>query len=77
MLNPHETSLVLLGMPRGLKGLLHILNEIMFPTTEEVEQLLFYTQFCIAKGLAIGKFGGMISAECYTFKPLNSHMIIL
>jgi hypothetical protein len=26
-----------LGMPRGLKGLLHMLNAIMFPTTRKVE----------------------------------------
>jgi hypothetical protein len=36
-LNPHETSLVLLGMPKGLKGLLHMLNAIMFTTTMEIE----------------------------------------
>jgi hypothetical protein len=27
----------------------------------------FYFQFCIAKRLAIYKFGGVISAKCYTF----------
>ena len=37
----------------------------------------FYFLFCIAKGLAICKFGGVISAKCCTFKPLNSHMLIL
>jgi hypothetical protein len=35
-----------------------------------------YFLFCIAKGLAICKFGGVISAECCTVKPLNSHMLI-
>jgi hypothetical protein len=35
-----------------------------------------YFLFCIAKGLAICKFGGVISAECCTFKPLNSHLLI-
>jgi hypothetical protein len=30
-----------LGSLRGLKGLLHTLNAIMFPATEGVEQLLF------------------------------------
>jgi hypothetical protein len=30
-----------LESPRSLKGLLHMLNAIVFPTTEEVEQLLF------------------------------------
>jgi hypothetical protein len=32
---------------------------------------------CNAKGLALCKFGGVISAECYTFKPLNSHVLYL
>ena len=30
--NPHETSLILLGAPRGLKGLLYTLNAIVSPT---------------------------------------------
>lgn len=30
--NPHETSLVLLGPPVGLKGLLHTLNATVIPT---------------------------------------------
>jgi len=30
--NPHETSLVHLGKPSGLKGLLHTLNAIVIPT---------------------------------------------
>jgi hypothetical protein len=38
--------------------------------------VVIYFQFCIAKGLAICKFEVVISAECYTFKPLNSHMLI-
>jgi hypothetical protein len=32
--------------------------------------------FCIAKGLAICKFGGVISVKCCTFKPLNLYMLI-
>jgi hypothetical protein len=36
----------------------------------------FFFLFCIAKGLAICKFGGVISAECCTFKPFNLHMLI-
>jgi len=31
--NPHETSLVHLGEPSGLKGLLHTLNATVIPTT--------------------------------------------
>jgi hypothetical protein len=31
--------------------------------------------FCIAKGLVIYKFGGVISAECCTFKPFKLHML--
>jgi hypothetical protein len=36
----------------------------------------FYFLFCIAKGLGICKFGGVISVECCIFKPLNLHMLI-
>jgi len=36
----------------------------------------FYLLFCIAKGLAICKFGDVISVECCTFKLLNLHMSI-
>jgi hypothetical protein len=36
----------------------------------------FLFLFCIAKGLAICKFGGVISAECCTFKPFNLYMLI-
>jgi hypothetical protein len=35
----------------------------------------YYFQFFIAKGLAICKFGSVISAECCTFKPLKLHML--
>jgi hypothetical protein len=31
--------------------------------------------FCIAKGLAICKFEGIISTECCKFKPFNLHML--
>jgi len=31
--NPHETSLVHLGEPSSLKGLLHMLNTTVIPTT--------------------------------------------
>jgi hypothetical protein len=37
-----------LGMPRGLKVLLHVLNAIVSPTTED-----------LYKGLAKCKFGGV------------------
>jgi hypothetical protein len=36
----------------------------------------FYFLFCIAKGLAISKFGGVISVECCTFKPFNLNKLI-
>jgi hypothetical protein len=64
--------------PRGLKGLLHMLNATVQPTKTGFIFLcfLFYFLFCIAKGLAIYKFRGVISAKCCTFKPLNSHMLI-
>jgi len=59
-----------LGSPRGLKGLLHTLNAIVHPTKEG------FILFCIAKGLAICKSGGVISVKCCTFKPLNLYMLI-
>ena len=47
-----------LGMPRGLKGLLHMLNAIVSPTTMDLcFLLLFCFSFCFAKGLAKCKFG--------------------
>jgi hypothetical protein len=38
-----------LEMPKGLKGLLHMLNAIISPTTAD---LCFLLSFCFAKGLA-------------------------
>jgi hypothetical protein len=47
-----------LGMPRGLKGLLHVLNAIVSPTTEDLCYCFhFIFLFCFAKGLAKCKFG--------------------
>jgi hypothetical protein len=50
----------LLWMPKGLKGLLHMLNAIVSPTKADL-YLLFslYFYFCFAKGLAKCKFGGI------------------
>jgi hypothetical protein len=49
-----------LGSPRGLKGLLHMLNAIVSPTKEDIcFKLSFYVLFCFAKGLAKCKFGGI------------------
>jgi hypothetical protein len=45
-----------LGSPRGLKGLLHLLNAIVSPTKEDLCLMLW---FCFAKGLAKRKFGGI------------------
>jgi hypothetical protein len=45
-----------LGMLRGLKGLLHMLNAIIFPTTTD---LCFMLSFCFAKELAKCKFRGI------------------
>ena len=43
----------LLGMPRGLKGLLHTLNAIVSPTIADLCFLLsFYFSFCFAEGQA-------------------------
>jgi hypothetical protein len=49
-----------LGMPRGLKSLLHILNASVSPTTEDTSFMLsFYLSFYFAKGLARYKFVGV------------------
>jgi hypothetical protein len=50
-----------IGMPRGLKGLLHMLNAIVSPTKADLCFLFFFLcfQFCFAKGLAKCKFGGI------------------
>jgi hypothetical protein len=49
-----------LGMPRGLKGLLHTLNAIVSPTKADLCFLfLLCFHFCFAKGLAKCKFGGI------------------
>jgi hypothetical protein len=49
-----------LGMPRGLKGLLHILNAIVSPTKADLcFAFLLCFHFCFAKGLAKCKFGGI------------------
>jgi hypothetical protein len=55
-----------------------MLNVTVHPTKAGFIFMFFlvYFLFCIAKGLAICKFGGVIRAECYTFKPLNSHLLI-
>jgi hypothetical protein len=45
-----------LGMPRGLKGLLHTLNAIVSLTTAD---LYFLLSFCFAKGLVKCKFWGI------------------
>jgi hypothetical protein len=44
MLNPHKTLLVLLGIPRGVKGSLNTLNAIVHPTKEGFI-VLFYVVF--------------------------------
>jgi hypothetical protein len=49
-----------LGMPRGLKGLLHTLNAIVSPTKADFCFLfLLCFHFCFGKGLAKCKFGGI------------------
>jgi hypothetical protein len=49
-----------LGMPRDLKGLLHMLNAIVSPTKVDLCFLfLMCFSFCFAKGLAKCKFGGI------------------
>ena len=45
-----------LGMPRGLKGLLDMLNAIVSPTKAD---LCFLFLLCFAKGIAKCKFEGI------------------
>ena len=59
------------NIPRGLKGLLHMLNSIVRPTKDGFIFLFFVFHFVfslsIAKGLAICKFRGMLSAKIFSF----------
>jgi hypothetical protein len=49
-----------LGMPIGLKGLLHMLNAIVSPTKADLcFVFLLCFHFCFAKGLVKCKFGGI------------------
>jgi hypothetical protein len=49
-----------LGSPRGLKGLLHMLNAIVSPTKEDLSFMIWFDfSFCFAKGLAKCKFVGI------------------
>ena len=49
-----------LGMPKGLKGLLYMLNATVSPTTADLCFLfLLCFSFCFAKGLAKYRFGGI------------------
>jgi hypothetical protein len=49
-----------LGMPRGLKGLLHMLNAIVSPTKVDLCFVFFVVfPFFFAKGLAKCKFRGI------------------
>ena len=57
---PSQEFTRLLGTPRGLKGLLHMLNVIVSPT---IADLCFLLSFCFSfyfvKGLAKCKFEGI------------------
>jgi hypothetical protein len=46
MENPHETPFVLYGIPKGLKGLLHMLNAIIHPMKAGFI-LLFFILFSV------------------------------
>ena len=62
-----------LGMPRGLKGLLHMLNAIVSPTKADLcFSFLMCFSFCFAKGLAkMEDWGYLMSAKYCIFEPLN------
>jgi hypothetical protein len=60
LVKPSRDFTCLLGMPRGLKDLLHIINTIVSPTKKDLcLMLLFYFLFCFAKGLEKCKFKGV------------------
>ena len=49
-----------LGLPRGLKGMLHMLNAIVSPTKGDLCFLLLLCfSICFAKGQVKCKFGGI------------------
>jgi hypothetical protein len=67
------------GIPMNLKGLLHMLNAIISPTTADLYFLLwFYFSFCFAKGLAKCKFVGIWWVPNIVYlDPLNSNLLNL
>jgi len=67
-----------LGSPRSLKRLVAYAkcNRTSHERRIYLVVFQFYFLFCIAKGLAICKFRGVISIECCTFKPLNLYILI-
>jgi hypothetical protein len=70
LIKPSRDFTLPLGSPRGLKGLLHMLNAIVSPTKEDLCFMhSFYFLFYFAKGLAKCKFvGHLISAKYLIFK---------
>jgi len=46
-INPHETSLVHSGLPRGLKGLLHMLNAIVISTKVSFSIFFYFFVFVV------------------------------
>jgi hypothetical protein len=48
-----------LGMPRGLKGLLHVLNVVSPMKADLCFLFRMCFSFCFAKGLTKSKFGGI------------------
>jgi len=51
--NPHETSLVHLGKPRGLKGLLHALNATVAPTKRCAPRALLEDEQSLSVGVFV------------------------
>jgi hypothetical protein len=62
-----------LGIPRGLKDLLHMLNVIVSPTKEDVIAfILFLVLFCYGTS-KMEVWGYLIRAKYCIFEPLNLH----
>ena len=57
--NPHETSLIHLGDPSGLKSLLHTLNATVIPTGLGF-RVLFFVLLENEQKLGVGVFVSMI-----------------
>ena len=75
--NPHETSLVLQGIPRGLKGLLHMLNATVSPTTVDLcfLFLLCFFHFVLLRDQKNVSLGVFDECQILHIWPLNLYLL--